>query len=201
MKQILTILVVILSMVAKAQTVEEIDQLRADILDNLDQYECLEFVKKTNSNEDAVKYDTARFYHDKKGDLVYVNWRERSHTFHISGDGIDIIEFFFIDGQAVFKRSYGYYFLNPQWHREPDINETKVFTAESIREYYKLDGSALVEYKSRKIETRYKDRFKDLGVIPLEQKLERRWSDRCGDCIEQDYMVIYRDLLRREKGE
>ena len=55
---------------AKAQTIEGIDSLRGNILKNLDQYQSTQYSNKVILNEDAVGYDTACFYYDKKGELI-----------------------------------------------------------------------------------------------------------------------------------
>ncbi len=199
MKRIFIITLSVTTFISKAQTVEEIDRLRIDILQNLDQYQSVEFSNEIISNEDAVRYDTARFYYDEQFKLVYIHWRERSHTFHVSGDGIRIRELFFWKEKVVFRRNLAYRFLNPQWHREPDINETEVSVSESIREYYNLDGTALGDFQSRRAEGKYKNLFALLDSIPLEQKLSRRWSDRCDECIDRDYLTIYRKLLEEQK--
>ena len=187
-------------MVAKGQTVEEIDQLRTEIFENLDQYKCLEYTNDKTLTEDSHQYDTVEFYLNASGQLVYVNCVSNYHYYHITGDGYAIVELFFIGDKVVFKRNYGYSFKNSQWHLEPDLDDTKVSVIESLREYYRLDGSALVDYKSRRAEGKYADRFTLLDSIPLEAKLERRWSDRCDECIEEEYLSVYRELLK-EKGE
>jgi len=200
MRHILSALGLITALVATTQTIEEIDKLKVDILENLDQYERLDYENNKILNENAHQYDSANFYQDSNGDLVYMRWQSRGHTFHISGDDIDIIEFVFIDGKAVFRKDFGYYFKNPQWHLEPDINETEVFVAESIRRYFNKDGSAIMDYESRTTEGKYKDRFTLLDSIPLEEVRRLIWTDRCDECIEEDYLSIYRKLLE-EKGE
>jgi len=200
MRHVIIVIGVISSLLLEAQTIEEIDQLRTETLQKLDQYECIEYIAKKILNEDAVQYDTARFYINSDNKLIHMKWKSRSHAFHIVGDGIGFTELFFIDDQAVFKRNYGYSFKNGQWHLEPNLDETKVSVTESLREYYRLDGSALMDYIGRSAEGIYKNRFTLLDTIPLEAKLERRWSDRCDECIEEDYLSIYRELLK-EKGE
>lgn len=97
MKKLLTLISIIVLLQAKAQTIESVDSLRDHILRNLDQYESLQYFNKVISNDDAMRYDTACFYYDQKGDLVYTNWRQRSHTFHIAGDGVEITELFFYE--------------------------------------------------------------------------------------------------------
>ena len=198
MKKLCTLVGILSLIQINAQTVEDIDNLRNQILENLEHYESLQYSNKVISNEDAMSYDTACFYYDKKGELVYINWRKRSHTFHIAGDGISIIELFFLNGRAVFQSDFFYQFLNPQWHLEPDLSETKVRVIESLREYYQEDGSALVEYLGREAEGTYKDRFTVLDSIPLEEKLQRRWSDRCDDCIEEDYIRVFERLIEEK---
>jgi hypothetical protein len=194
-KYILTLFTIIISMVVRAQTVEEIDQLRTKILQNLDRYKCLEFIDDKILTEDSHQYDTAEFYQNENGALVYVKWVSNYHYFHITGDNYGIAELFFIDNQAVFRRNYGYSFENPQWHREPEVDETKVSVFESIRRYYKNDGSALMDYESRKSEGKYKDRFTMLDSIPLKEVRRLIWTNRCDECIEEDYLSIYRKLL------
>ncbi len=54
-----------------AQTIEEIDSLRKHILENLDQFDSLQYSKKEISNSDAVGFDTLSFYSDKEK-LVYI---------------------------------------------------------------------------------------------------------------------------------
>jgi len=200
MRQILSIVGLISCLIVDAQTIEDIDQLRADILQKLDQYECLEYVDDKTLNEDAHQYDTARFYRNVKGDLVYIRWYTRSHAYHIVGDAIDITELFFLDRQAVFYRNWGYSFKNSQWHKEPDINETKISISESIRRYFDKDGSTIMEYVGREAEGKYEDRFNLLDSIPLEEEERLIWTDRCDECIEEEYLSIYRELLK-EKGE
>jgi len=200
MRQFLILLLTIISWIANSQTIEEIDRLRTDILQNLDQYKCLEYTTEKILNDDAVQYDTAQFYRNSKGELIFIKWRSRGHSFHIAGDVIKVRELVFKDSKALFKRNHGFSFKNPQWHKEPDLNETDISISESIREYYNLDGMSLGDYKSRRSEGKYKDRYTLLEKIPLEAKLQRRWSDRCDECIERDYLSIYRKLLE-EKGE
>ena len=200
MKKLLTLMGIIILSQAKAQTIESIDSLRKYILKNLDQYESLQYSNEVISNEDAMRYDTACFYYDQKGDLVYINWRQRSHTFHIAGDGVEITELFFMNNSVVFRRNFFYQFLNPQWHLEPDLEDTKVRVIESIRRYYSMDGSALMDYEGREAEGKYKDRFTLLNNIPLEEVRRLIWTDRCDECIEEDYLSVYRKLLA-EKGQ
>lgn len=196
MKQLLILAIVLLAIsISYSQTKEDIDSLKQVTIRNLDHYDCKVYVDKKILNDDATEYDTAYFYRDKNGKLLYLIWKARFHTFHITGDGVDITELFFINDKAVYKRSYGYSFLNPQWHKESNINETKISLVESVHAYYKEDGSALVEYKSRNTEGTYKERFSLLDTIPLEEKLQRRWSSRCDDCIEEEYLDIYYKLI------
>lgn len=199
MKNIFLILIGLLLMSLKvdAQTIETIDSLRKSILKNLEQYECLEYKHKEILNEDAVKYDTAKFYRNSENELVYVKWQSRSHTFHISGDGVDITELIFSNGKVVYKRTFGYHFLNSQWHRENSISETKVSVSESIRNYYREDGTPLVEYESREAEGRFADRFNLLDKIPLKPTRKLLWSNRCDQCIEEDYMKVYYEFLNQ----
>ncbi|MGM0582762.1 MAG: hypothetical protein ACQETL_18955 [Bacteroidota bacterium] len=180
-----------------AQTVEQVDSLKKHVLENLDKFESFEYANKEISNEDAIRYDTACFYHNGNGELVYINWRTRSHTFHITGDGISISELFFLNGEVVLHKKFFYQFLNPQWHREQDLGKTDVRVIETLREYYKVEGNALMEYKARESKGIYQDRFTLLDSIPLEQKLQRRWSDRCDDCIEEQYLRIYKKLKKQ----
>ena len=63
-----------------AQTIEEIDSLRKNISENLDQFESLEYSKKEISNSDAVIFDTLCFYYEKDK-LVYIGKKETSHNF------------------------------------------------------------------------------------------------------------------------
>lgn len=199
MKKLLTFFVVVLSLQSQAQTESFIDSLHVSVLRNLSSYEVLFYTNETISNEDAMRYDTARFYHKKSGELIYINWRERSHTFHISGDGVSIRELLFLNGPVVFQRDFFYQYLNPQWHLEDNIDNTDVRVVESLREYYKSDGSALIEYEGREAEGEYKDRFTLLDSIPLVPKLQRRWSKRCDECIERDYLSVYRELVENKK--
>lgn len=201
MRNIFTIVAIVVCTSTQAQTVTTIDSLHKSILKNLTEYNCLEYADKVIYNDDAVGYDTARFYYDDKLTLVYINWINRTHTFHISGDDIDITELIFLNDQVVLKRSYGYSFQNAQWHLEPALNETLVSVVESIREYYREDGSALMEYMSRSTEGVYRDRFSILDDTPLKEKLQRRWSIRCDECIEEDYLSLYQKLLAEKKGE
>lgn len=195
MKKILTLIGLVALTNVNGQTVDSIDNLRINILSNLRQYECLKYEFEEPINDDAVRYDTAYFYCDNQGDLIYISWQARSHYFHITGDVINISELIFQNNKAVLRINYGYSFDDPQWHREPDLNETKIHIFESTREYYKEDGSALVEYKGREILGTYSDRFSLLNSIPLEQKLERRWSNRCDECIEKEFLNVFRMLL------
>ena len=199
MKKLLIILGMTINIVSNAQTTDSIDSLRNSIIENLDQYNHIEYSNKSISNEDAVGYDTAYFYYDINGRLVYINWQERSHTFHIMGDHIDITELFFMNGSVVFEKDFGYSFVNPQWHLEPDLDETDISVVESTREYYKVDGTALVNYESRKTKGKYKDRFTLLDSIPLTETRRLIWSDRCDECIEKEYLSIYRKLLEKEQ--
>ena len=201
MKSLLTLFGFVLSLGAEGQTIESIDNLRESILQNLDEFESVQYYNETIDNEDAVSYDTASFYYSQEGYLVYINWKKTSHTFHISGDGISITELFFDDGSAVFKRRFFYQFINPQWHLEPSLDETEVNVVESLREYYKSDGAPLMEYKSRNANGIYRDRFNLLDSIPMEEKLQRRWSSRCDECIEEDYLVVYRTLIAEKKSK
>lgn len=199
MKTILLIPFIIVGVsTVNAQTVKEIDSLRNSVLENLDRYTCVQYFDKEISNEDAVGYDTAYFYHDGKGNLVYMKWRERSHTFHISGDAIDITELLFSNGKVVFERSLGYQFLNPQWHKEEDINGVKISVVESKRNYYKEDGTALMDYRSRKTEGKYKDRFHLLDEVPLEETRRLIWSNRNDSWTEENYLSVYRELLKKD---
>jgi hypothetical protein len=61
MKKLLTLIGFIILSQAKAQTIESVDSLRKHILENLNQYECLEFTTDGILNEDAHRYDTALF--------------------------------------------------------------------------------------------------------------------------------------------
>lgn len=178
-----------------SQTKENVDSLIKKTIRNLDQYDCRIYLNEKILNDDAEAYDTAYFYREKNGKLIYLIWKIRTHTFHITGDVIGMTELFFINNKAVYKRSYSYSFLNPQWHKEPDINETKISVVESIREYYKEDGSALVEYESRNTEGKYKERSSLLDTISLKERPQRRWSGRCDDCIEEEYLRTYRKLI------
>ena len=117
------------------------------------------------------------------------------------GDVINYSELVLMDNQVVFYRRWGYSFENSQWHLEPDINETKVSISESIRRYYAIDDSALMDYDSRETEGKYKDRFTLLESIPLTQVRRLIWTDRCDECIERDYLSVYRKLLQEKKGE
>ena len=199
MRSLLIILGMTATIVSNAQTVDKIDSLKSSVIENLDQYDYIEYFNKSIANEDAVGYDTAYFYHDTNGELAYIHWRERSHTFHIMGDHIGITELFFMNGKPVFRKKFGYSFVNPQWHLEPDLNETDISVVESIREYYKVDGTALVNYDGRKIEGKYQDRFTLLDSIPLVETRRLIWSDRCDECIERDYLSIYRKLLEEKQ--
>lgn len=180
-----------------AQTIEEIDSLRKHVLENLDQFESLQYSKKEISNSDAVRFDTMCFYSDKEN-LVYIKKKETSHTFHITGDAIDITELYFLDGEVVFRRNFSYQFVNPQWDKEPELDKTEVRVFESIHRYYSLDGSAIMDYESREAEGKYEDRFKLLENIPLKEIRRLIWTDRCDECIEEDYLSIYRKLLKEE---
>ncbi|MGL1886336.1 MAG: hypothetical protein OCD76_07455 [Reichenbachiella sp.] len=201
MRQILTILILVTSIVVRAQTVEEIDQLRTEVIKNIDRYKCLEYIDDKILTEDSHQYDTAEFYQNEEGVLVYIKWVSNFHYFHITGDDYGITELFFIDNHVVFRRNYGYSFENPQWHRESNLDETKVLVSESIRRYYKKNGAALMDYESRKVEGKYKDRFTMLDRVTLEEVRRLIWTDRCDACIERDYMIIYQDLLREDKRE
>jgi hypothetical protein len=200
MKKLLTLIGFIILSQAKAQTIESVDSLRKHILENLNQYECLEFTTDGILNEDAHRYDTARFYRNTEGNLVYINWLRRGHYYHIMGDVINYSELVLMNNQVVFYRNWGYSFVNPQWHLEDYPNETKVQVAESIRRYYSTDGTALMDYEGREAEGTYKDRFTLLNNIPLEEVRRLIWTDRCDKCIEEDYLSVYRKLLA-EKGE
>ncbi len=198
MKKLLTLISIIFLLQAKAQTIESIDSLREHVLKNLDQYESLQYFNKVISNEDAVGYDTACFYYDKKGELVYINWQERSHTFHISGDAIDIIELLFFDGKVVFYRNWGYSFKNPQWDKESNLSNTNISISESVRRYFSHDGTALMDYQSRETEGKYKDRFTLLDHVQLKEEEPLIWSDRCDDCIEEDYLSVFERLIEEK---
>jgi hypothetical protein len=196
MKQLFIIASLLFAIInSYSQTKEKLDSLIKNTIGNLDKYDCKIYRNEKILNDDAVAYDTAYFYRDKKGMLTYLVWKKRTHTFHITGDVIDITELFFINKKAVYKRSYAYSFLNPQWHKEPDINDTRISMVESVREYYKEDGTALMEYESRNAEGKYSDRFSLLDTMPLKEKLQRRWSSRCDDCIEEEYLSVYRNLV------
>ena len=199
MRKLLITLGMIATIVSNAQTIDKIDSLKSSVIENLDQYDHNIYLNEEILNEDAMRYDTVCFYHNKQDELVYVKWYSRTHTHHIAGDGIDITELFFINDKVVFRNDFGYSFVNPQWHLEPDLDEAKISMTESTREYYREDGSALIDYKSRSAEGKFKDRFTLLDAIPLEEKLQRRWSDRCDECIEKDYLSIYRKLLEEKQ--
>ena len=198
MKKLLTLFSIIILSQSKAQTIEEINNLREDVLKNLNRYESLQYYNEVISNDDAMRYDTACFYYDKKGDLVYVNWRQRSHTFHIAGDGVEITELFFMKNNVVFQRDFFYQFLNPQWHLESNLGETKVRVIESTRRYFKENGEALMDYEGRKAEGLYKNRFTLLDSIPLEEVRRLIWTDRCDDCIEEDYIRVFERLIEEK---
>ena len=84
---IIILLIFLVSQISiNAQTIEQIDSLRNHTLANLDQYDCIEYYNERILNDDAMGYDTVKFYHKKNGDLVYINWLDRSHYFHIQGD-------------------------------------------------------------------------------------------------------------------
>lgn len=201
MRPFLTVLIAFSSLVTRAQTVEEIDQLRANVLQSLEQYERLDYFGEETLNEDAVQYDTVYFYRNRDGEMLYMKWLSRRHYFHITGDIIDITEMFFLDGKAVFRKRFGYSFENPQWHREEDINNTKVAVAETNRNYYKLDGSALADYEGREAQGIYERRFSLLDSLPLVERERLIWSERCDACIENDYLTVYKGLLEQKKNE
>jgi hypothetical protein len=196
MKQLFIIASLLFAIInSYSQTKENVDSFIKKTISNLDKYDCKIYQNEKILNDDAVEYDTAYFYREKNGKLIYLIWKNRTHTFHITGDVIEITELFFMNNKAVYKRNYSYSFLNPQWQKEPNINETKISVVESVREYYKEDGSALVEYESRNAEGKYKERSSLLDTIPLKEKLQRRWSDRCDNCIEEEYLRTYRKLI------
>lgn len=199
MKQILIIILSVKGFTSYGQTIQEIDKLRNNILQNLEKYECLEYFNQVIYNDDAMGYDTAHFYQDSNENIIYMKWQTRAHSFHITGDSYDITELFFMNNKVVFNRSYGYYFENPQWHLEPEINETKISMSESIRRYYKEDGTAIMDYERRETKGKYKDRFNLLDSIPLIEVRRLIWTDRCDACIEKDYLSIYRKLHEGEK--
>lgn len=178
---------------ASAQSIEEIDSLRRHILQNKNQLESFRYSKKEILNEDAVSYDTLCFY-TFKNELVYVNRKVTSHTFHLSGDAIDFTEFFLLDEKVVFKRRFGYQFKNPQWHLEPDINKARVIVTESHRAYYNKKGKTIMEYKGREVEGDYKNRFVLLDTIPLKEVNSFIWEDHCEECFEEDYMELFKTL-------
>lgn len=184
----------------KGQTIEEIDSLRKYILENIEQFESLEYSNKEIFNSDAVGFDTLCFYSDREN-LVYIKKKETSHTFHLTGDTVDITELYFLDGQVVFRRGFGYQFVNSQWDKEPELNKTEVRVFESTRSYYSLDGSAIIEYESREAEGKYEDRFKLLENIPLKEVRRLIWTDRCDECIEEEYLSIYQKLLEKKAGK
>lgn len=201
MKEILIIIGITTSIIAGAQTKEQIDSLINEITPRLNQYKCIVYSDERVLKEDARVYDTAYYYYNSgDGKLIYVEWKVRTHTFHITGDNIDVTELFLINGKVVFKRDYGYSFLNPQWHLEQSLNETMVSVVESSREYFTENGSPLMEYKSRSVVGKYKDRLMLLNSIPLEEKFRRRWSSRCDECIEAGYLSKYRELIQEMKN-
>jgi len=199
MKRILLIIIGISTAVTvKSQTKEYIDSLKDAVLKNIENYRYIKYISKKILNEDALQYDTAYFYRDKEK-LTYMKWQTRSYYSHMMGDGIRIIELFFLNEQAVFRRRFSYSFENPHWNLEEDIKETKVSVIESTRHYFKEDGTCIIEYESREAKGRYKDRFTLLDSIPLVGNTGTGWlrigcSDRCESCIE-DYMKIYRSLI------
>ena len=85
MKKLLIIIGFFTLIRGNAQTIEGIDSLRERILTNLDQYKRVEFSNKTILNEDALRYDSARFYLNEEGDLIYVNWLTRGTLFSYNG--------------------------------------------------------------------------------------------------------------------
>lgn len=184
-----------------AQTIKQIDSLRNYTRENLDQYDCIEYSNERILNDDAMAHYTVEFYHDKKGMLVYMNWKTRTHTFHIMGDDIGMIELLLIDGKVVYRVDFGYSYDNPQWHKEVNQLKVKVTAIEAIREYYQEDGLSLGEFKSREAQGEFKDRFTLLDSIPLELKLKRRWSDRCDECLEKDYLNLFRRLWKEQNPE
>jgi len=198
MKKLCTFFNIIIISLTQAQSIEEINNLREKVLKNLSSYESLQYFNEVVSNEDAMKYDTAYFYCDNKGELIYINWKTRSHAFNIVGDGIDITELFFLDGQVVFRRNWGYSFENPQWHLEPNLDETKVHVYESTRRYFDKNGEALMDYEGRKTQGKHKDRFTLLDSIPLEEVRRLIWTDRCDDCIEEDYISVFKRLIEEK---
>ena len=200
MKKLLTLTGLVILTTVNGQTIKSIDSLRDNILMNLQQYECLKHTFQKPMNDDAVRYDTAYFYCNDQGDLIYISWQTRGHYFHITGDVINISELIFQNNKVVLRIKYGYSFDNPQWHQEQDLNEAKIHVSESIREYYHEDGSALMEYKGREAEGVYKDRFTLLSRVPLEEERRLIWSNRCDECIEEEYLSVYRRLLK-EKNE
>ena len=199
MKQLLIIILSVLAFhVTNAQTIEQVDSLGSYTLANLDQYDCIEYYNQKDLGEDAVGYDTVKFYHKKNGDLVYMNWRDRSHYFHIQGDRVRISELFLIKNTTVLRRISKYSFDNSQWHKEPDQDRVKVTVIESIRQYYKQDGSPLGSFESRKAQGEFKDRFTLLNSIPLEKERKLFWPKRCDECLEKDYLKLYRKLLKEK---
>ena len=196
---IIILLIFLVSQISiNAQTIEQVDSVRNYTLANLDQYDCIEYFNERILNDDAMGYDTVKFYHKKNGELVYMNWRTRTHTFHIMGDDIGIFELFFIDGKAVYRRDFSYSFDNSQWHKEPDQDKVKVTVIESIRQYYKEDGSPLGSFESREAQGEFKDRFTLLDSIPLEKERKLFWPKRCDECLEKDYLKLYRKLLKEK---
>lgn len=185
----------------KGQSIERIDSLRNHTLSNLDQYECIEYFNERILNDDAVGYDSVNFYHKKNGQLVYMNWRDRSHYYDIQGDGIRISEIFLLNDSTVFRKVTSFIYENAKWHEESDQNKVLVRTNEHIREYYKENGSALGEFKGRKAQGQFKNRWTLLDSIPLELKIKRRWSDRCNECLSKDYLNLYQKLWKQQKPE
>lgn len=199
MKKIIIIFLFSTFHMIKAQTVDEIDKLRFNVLDSLDRYDCFSYLNDSTLNENSHQYDTAYFYTNENHELVYLKRELTKHYYHMQGDIKIIEELYFIDNQIVFLKEYSFSFENPQWHREPDINETIVEVSETSREYYKIDGEPLLKYKPRRTEGKYKNRFTVLDSIPLENRFVF-WSDRCDSCYEE-YIEIFNDLISSKKDK
>jgi hypothetical protein len=190
-KSILVLNLMILSLTGiLAQSIGEIDDYRNDVLNNLEKYRCFTYYNDSILTENSHIYDTAYFYINKDEELIYLEWRSTYHYFHLSGDAISVSDFFVKNNELVFKREYGYIFEDPQWTYKTDKSKAVIEISESSREYYKFDGSPLAEYKRRQISGAFQNRESLLNSIPLELKLERRWSKRCDSCLEKYFNIL-----------
>ena len=196
---IIILLIFLVSQISiNAQTIEQVDSVRNYTLANLDKYDCIEYFNERTLNDDAMGYDTVKFYHKKNGDLVYMNWWNRSHYFHIQGDKIEIVELLQINGKAVFLRDYTISINNSQWHKEPDQGKVKIHLYDHSWKYFQEDGSPLGSFESKEAQGEFKDRFTLLDSIPLEKERKLFWPKRCDECLEKDYLKLYRKLLKEK---